>query len=58
MDKLNKKYYDGDGEFNWDPNQASSDDSASSSSAPDESEAGDSEDEDSEIWNDEDVDIP
>ena len=49
---------DADGEFNWNPDQASPDDSSSSSSNPSDSNEGSSEDEDSEIWNDEDVDIP
>ena len=59
MDKLNQKYYDADGEFNWNPNQASSDESSSSSSGPGESDDDEgSEDENSEIWRDEDVEIP
>ena len=58
MNTMGNKFYDEDGQFNWNPNQASSDESSSSGSDISESDDEGSEDENSEIWQDENADIP
>ena len=58
---INKKYYDDDGQFEWNPEQASDEESSSSTSdfsESDDDEGESGEDKDSEVWNDDDAEIP
>lgn len=60
MEKISKKYYDTDGQFEWNPELASDEDSSSSTSDFSESDGGseENEEENSEVWQDDDADIP